>query len=105
MTVLLQHLWPALAATGVLGLAFALVLGPGSGLPSARLEVRIGAALALVGGVVVSALGWVPGRPGLWLDIAVACALAYALGVLVGTGLRWLWLSRRRPADAEDAPA
>lgn len=100
MRILLQHLWPALAVAGVLGLGFSVVFGAGSGLPSARQDVRLAAILALLTGGLLSVLELVPGRPGLWLDIAVLCALAYALGVALGAGLRRI-VRRYRRARAE----
>lgn len=92
MTVLLQHLWPALAVAGALGLCFSLAFGSGAGLPSARHDVRLGAILLLLVGLLLSVLEIVPGRPGLWLDIGVFCAAAYGGGVAIGAVLRMLFI-------------
>jgi hypothetical protein len=96
MTTLLQFLWPALLAAGLIGCSFAAVFGAGAGLPSARLEVRIGAALLLVAGVAAMVFELVPGRPGLWFDIGMLCALAYAAGVAIGALGRRAVTSRRK---------
>jgi hypothetical protein len=90
MNTLLLHLWPALAAASLLGLAFGSVFGPGAGLPSARLDVRWGAILLLLAGVLVMALELVPGRAGLWFEIGILCACAYAIGTMAGAVLRML---------------
>lgn len=99
MNVLLQHLWPALAISAVLGLGFTLVFGTGVGLPSARWEVRIAALLALLVGALVAFLGVVPGRAGLWLDIGTLCVLAYAVGTGIGAALRRLAPRGRRVSE------
>ena len=104
MTVLLQHLWPALLLAFALGLGFTLTFGSGSNLPSARIEVRVGAALALVTAAVLAALQVVPGRPGLWLDIAVLCAFAYAAGVAGGSLIRLVVGRRRQVVTLEKEP-
>ena len=104
MTVLLQHLWPGLAVAALLGFGFSIVFGSGTGLPSARLDVRIGAVSVLAAAVLVSVLQVVPGRPGLWFDILVLCALAYAAGVAAGTASRWALRSftSDRPREGRD---
>lgn len=99
MSVLLQHLWPALAIAAVLGLGFTLVFGTGVGLPSARWELRIAALLALLVGALVAFLGVVPGRAGLWLDIGMLCVLAYAAGTSIGAAIRWLGTRARREPE------
>ncbi|TDR85182.1 hypothetical protein [Enterovirga rhinocerotis] len=96
MTVLLGHLWPALAVAAVLGLGFSAVFGAGAGLPSATLPVRIGMGLALIAAALVSVLNLVPGRAGLWFDIAAAIAWAYAAGVVAGLLPRRVLRSRKR---------
>ena len=96
MTTLLQFLWPALVAAGLIGLCFAAVFGSGAGLPSARPEVRLGAVLLLVAGIAAMVFEIVPGRPGLWFDIGMLCALAYAAGVVLGTLGRRAVTSRRK---------
>lgn len=103
MSILLQHLWLALAVAAGLGLGFSVVFGAGSGLPSARQDVRLGAILVLLAGGLLSVLEVVPGRPGLWLDIAVLCAAAYALGIATGAVLRRLVKALRRRAQADPA--
>lgn len=98
MSVLLQHLWPALALAGVLGLGVVLVFGRGNGLPSARLDVTAGAILLLLVALILAVLQAVPGRAGLWLDIAVACVLFYASGVGIGSAISW-WRERGEAAE------
>ena len=95
MTTLLQFLWPALAVAALAGLCFAVLFGPGEGLPSARTDVRLGVGLLLVAGIAAMAFEVVPGRPGLWFDIGMLCVLAYALGVAVGTLGRRLVVRRK----------
>ena len=97
MTILLQHLWPGLALAGLLGLGFSVVFGRGYGLPSARLEVVVGAVLLLGVGLLLSWFQTVPGRPGLWLDIAVLLCLAYAIGTALGLAICFAY-RRFRPA-------
>lgn len=84
MTILLQHLWPALLVAGLLGFSFSAIFGAGRGLPSARLDVMLGAGLLLAAGLLLSWLQVVPGRPGLWLDLGILCCLAYGAGTLLG---------------------
>lgn len=104
MNVLLQHLWPALAVSAVLGLGFTLVFGNGVGLPSARWEVRIAVLIGLLAAGLVAILGIVPGRAGLWLDIMALCVLAYAAGTGLGAAIRWrvsIGRNRRNPSEAK----
>lgn len=102
MTVLLQHLWPALLVAWAMGFIFTALFGAGTRLPSARWGVMAGALLLLLTGILLSVLEVVPGRPGLWLDIGVLCAVAYAVGAGLGAGLRYaIGRIRHHAGDSE----
>lgn len=69
--------WPVSLAA-LIGVLAGGALPPASGRPVLGL-----AALSLItAGAIVSALGLVPGRDGLWLDIGVMLAATYAVGCL-----------------------
>ena len=102
---LLLPLWPALAAAAVLGLPFGW-LGWRERAPG--FAGRLGLILAVVviaGGIVLAALGRVPGRPGLWLEIALATTVAYLAGCILGSILRRLWIRVSKPSDLPAAAA
>lgn len=87
MDLVVAEIWPALLLAGGAGLMFTWLGGPGRVTPGALPSVRLGAATLLGTGVVLVALGAVPGRTGLWLDIAVLLGAAYAAGAVLGAAL------------------
>lgn len=93
----------AMSLAWPIGLAAAIGLVAGGAFPNrpGRPVLGLAALLVIAAGAVVSALGLVPGRDGLWLDIGVALAAAYAVACLAASLARrgvMRALSGRRPA-------
>ena len=89
--VVLEPLWPALAAALALGLPFGAA---GWRKEPAGFWGRVGLILLVVGLLVGAGLvvaGRVPGRAGLWLELGLAVLVAYLAGCLAGSLLRAAW--------------
>lgn len=99
---LFDHLWPMLAAGFGLGICVGVATcSPRPAAILSRLALTFWAVL-VAAGATASALGWLPGRHGLWLDSAVLLVVAYAIGCLCGCAIRRaLW----RPATSSETPA
>lgn len=82
MTALLLSLWPGLAVSLGLGIAFGLL----AGMPRNRTTVFT-AALPIVALAALTTLAWlgtVPGRAGAWVEIAALLLAGYLGGCLLG---------------------
>lgn len=82
MTLLLEAIWPGLAAAVVLG----TLVGALSGVPRGRIGLATAgflvAALAVLAALAVT--GAAPGETGLWLEAGVAMLAVYLAGCVLG---------------------